>query len=159
MLPGTEDRHKLLLYQSGSFRREVEALFSLLPAMKRFTEEKNAEVIITVPTIVYGAYDDQGLGVVALMDLNDSGNSHRRDQNQWQGHWCQHLQTKNEITHSSNSVQSLVSPCRFSPTESLQRVQPGTDPDGGGETGWIPRSWISHDYERKRGKRCQQIQR
>ncbi len=85
MLPGLDPRQRRLVRGSRAFAREVEAHFSLLPAMRLFVEENDSangrrggrvwgtRVPLT-PQIVYGAYDDRdGAGIVALMDLNDTG--------------------------------------------------------------------------------------
>ena len=34
---------------------------------------RTSYVSLSVPQIVYGSYDDDGAGIIVLMDLNDSG--------------------------------------------------------------------------------------
>lgn len=77
MLPGVDKSQRRLVSTTRVFQREIECQFRLVPRMKRFIAESNAAAANTVripcADVVYGSYDDDGAGILVLIDLNDKG--------------------------------------------------------------------------------------
>ena len=75
MLPGVEAKQKKLMLESRAFPKEVRAQFEFLPQIKRFALECGGVKSLDnlTPEIVYGSFDEDGSGIIVLMDLNDKG--------------------------------------------------------------------------------------
>lgn len=76
MLPGVEDKHRKLLWNTEVFRKEIQAQFHLLPLLQQFLSQQCDPPLELrlIPDVVYGSFDEKhGDGIVVLMDLNERG--------------------------------------------------------------------------------------
>lgn len=73
MMPGVEEKHKLLIQDTRVFVREVEANQLVLAEMTNFLAKACSKLKIPRPQVIFGTYDDRGWGILVEMDLNDEG--------------------------------------------------------------------------------------
>ena len=150
MLPGVEAKHKKLMVESRVFPKEVRAQFEFLPQIKKFaansatketpepattktTKKKKSAVAAKKnildnlsPEIVYGSFDEDGSGIIVLMDLNDKGMYARYNGGLGMvGSYC-----------------CCSSLCRLLPIVPLQWFQLGSDRRDCGQAGRVPRRRI-----------------